>query len=277
MEAGAAAPALTEVNQLTLGFSHTFRNKFQVTGELFHMRVENIQTSGEVVFSAGSQLNLLQIKTLLVQQVPAGPQRDALITSLYSVPPNPTSNPEFNGIPGFGVVMSDRAQQFNYVYDVGYASYSDQEVNYYGADLSATYFVTPKLSVFGHYCWLSQTEWTASDLEVTNGNHGYYLNTAPDRFNLGVNYYPQAGIYGSLAMNYQSAYLGRQGDGRFFSGLNEARSLFDLQIGYRIKTRNNILLDLGLSVNNLFDKRYSHFVNLAQVRRFGALSMKVSL
>jgi|GEM_PF-2020204 len=277
MEAVAAAPVLSEVNQLAVGFSHTFRNKFQVTGELFHMRVENIQSSGEVVISAGSQLNLLEISTLLVQQVPASPERNALITSLYSVPPNPTLNPEFNGIPGFGVVMSDRAQQFNYVYDVRYASYNNMDVNYYGADLSTTYFVTPELSLFGNYSWLSQTEWDAADLGVTNGDHGYYLNTAPDRFNLGINYYPQAGIYGSLAMNYQSAYQGRQGDGRFFSGLNEARSMFDLQIGYRLKTRNNVFLDLGLSVNNLFDKQYSHFVNLAQLRRFSALSMKVSL
>ncbi|GJM27478.1 MAG: hypothetical protein DHS20C17_01130 [Cyclobacteriaceae bacterium] len=270
-------PVLETANQVELVLDYSFKQRLQISAALFHIWVDNVQSTGEVVLSAGSQLNLLEIRTILEQRVPAGPERDALIASLYSVPPNPTDNPTFDGVPGFGVVMSDRAQEFNYSYDLGFPTYENINLKYYGAEISATYFVTPFFSVFGNYSYFSQTVWKASDFDETNPKYFYYLNSPPNRFNFGINFYPQEGIYGAIAMNYQSSFESRQGDGRFFTGVNEARSLFDLQLGYRFAMTNNLLFDLGVSINNLFDHKYSHFINLAQLRRYAALTVKVSL
>jgi hypothetical protein len=267
---------LSYVNQIELGFNHTLKQKLQINTALYHLWIEHIPYSRQSVLSAGSQLNLLEISNILEQQVPAGPERDAIITALYSVPANP-EDPDYRGIPGFGVVMSDRAQQYSYTYDLGAPGFNSKNVSYYGADITATYFINPELSVFGNYAYLSQTEWTASDLEETNPNYGFYLNAPPDRLNIGINYYPDMGIYGSVAMNFQSAYQSRLGDGIFFSGLNEARTLVDLKLGYRFTMFDGILFDMGLSINNLLDEKYSHFRNLGQLRRFGALSLKVCL
>ena len=267
---------LSYVNQIELGFSHTLKQKLQINTALYHSWIEHIPYSSQSVLSAGSQLNLLEISNILEQQVPSGPERDAIITALYSVPANP-EDPDYQGVPGFGVVMSDRAQRYQYTYDLGVPGYNSKNVSYYGADISATYHINAELSVFGNYAYLSQTEWTARDLEETNPDYGFYLNSAPDRMNVGINYYPNVGIYGSVALNYQSAYESRQGDGTFFSGPNEARSIVDLQLGYRFGMFDGILFDAAFSVNNLFDEKYSHFRNLGQLSRFGALSLKVSL
>ena len=77
------------------------------------------------VLSAGSQLNLLEISNILEQQVAAGPERNAInhapCTLFHkTLPPTPL----FDGVPGFGVVMSDRAQQFDYAYDLGIPGYN---------------------------------------------------------------------------------------------------------------------------------------------------------
>jgi hypothetical protein len=276
-DVGLGPPVLKTVNQLEFGLDYTFKQRLQIGADLFYIWLDDIQSAGEVVLSAGSQLNLLEISNILERQVPAGPERDALIASLYTVPANPTTNPLFDGVPGFGVVLSDRAQQFDYSYDLGFPTYGNSNVNYYGADISATYYISPVLSVFGNYSYLSRTVWKATDLNETNPEYSYYLNSSPDRFNFGISFYPGDGIYGSIAMNYQSEYESRQGNGKFFTGMNEARSLFDLQVGYRFGTTNKMLFDLGISVNNLFDKKYSHFINLAQLRRYAAMTVKVSL
>ena len=267
---------LSYVNQIELGFNHTLKQKLQITAALYHLWMERIPYSRQSVLSAGSQLNLLKISNILEQQVPAGPERDAIITALYSVPANP-DDPDYQGVPGFGVVMSDRPQQYSYTYELGTPGFNGMQVSYYRADITATYYINPALSVFGNYAYLSQTEWTASDLEETNPDYGFYLNTPPDRLNIGINYYPDMGVYGSVAMNYQSAYESQLGDGMFFSGLNEARTLVDLKLGYRFTMFDGILFDAGLSINNLLDEKYSHFRNLGQLRRFGALVLKVSL
>jgi len=276
-EAGLNPPTLKTVNQVEFGFNTTLQQKIQFGLDIYHIWVENIQPTGEVPLTAGSQLDVAAVQTLIEQQIPAGPDRDALITSLNSVPANPTPNPGFDGTPGFGAVMSDRAQQFNYVYDLGFPTYGNENVTYFGTEFSATYAFSTDLSVFGNYTYVSQTFWSAADLGESNPEYAYYLNTPPNRVNLGVNYYPYVGFYGSFAMNYQSGYEGRQGDGRFFTGYNEARSIFDTQIGYRLSTSKNVRFDLALSVNNVFDKEYSHFIHLGQLRRWASVTLKVSL
>ncbi len=149
-EAGLHPPTLRTVNQVELGLSTAIFQKLQINLDLYNMWIENIQPTGEVPLSAGAQLDVNAIQKLIEQQVPAGPVRDTLIATLMSVPFNPTPNPAFNGTPGYGVVMSDRAQKYGYVFDMGFPTYGNKNVNLIGADLSLTYLLTHDLSVYGN-------------------------------------------------------------------------------------------------------------------------------
>jgi len=77
------------------------------------------------------------------------------------------------------------------------------------------------------------------------------------------------------AGNYASEYEGKQGDGRIFTGINPARTIYDLSLGYRLKI-SKAKLDLGVNVNNLFDTKYKHFSHLPVVRRLALVSLKAS-
>ena len=276
-EAGLTPPTLRTVNQLEIGYSATVLDKLKINIDVYNTWIENIQPTGEVPLTAGSQLDVASVQNQIEQQVPAGPQRDALIESLNSVPFNPTPIPAFNGTPGYGAVRSDRAQELGYVFEIGFPTYGNRNVNYFGTELSATYLINNDISLFANYSFLSQTVWTAEDLEEKNPDYAYYLNSAPSRINLGLNFYPTEGFYGSFTMNYQSEYEGRQGDGRFFTGINEARSIFDLRLGYQLNTPGQTHIDLSLSIQNVFDKKYSHFVHLPELRRWTSVALKVAL
>lgn len=220
----------------------------------------------------------MEIESLIESQVPSGSNRDALINSLNKVFEGNATNGSQNSLPGYGLVLSDRAQTYGWDFDAGFPSYGKKNATYFGTDLGIQYLIIEKLTGQANYSFISKNKWLPEELGETNPNFDYFLNIPKHRLNLGVNYVPSTGLYGSFFMNYQSAFESKQGDGRVFTGQNDARAVFDAKLGFRkLLNRSDTTFDLALSVQNLFDLRYSHFPNLPQNQRWVKLSLLVHL
>ncbi|SIS43301.1 TonB-dependent Receptor Plug Domain [Zobellia uliginosa] len=273
-QAGQPKVSLKTVNQFEIGYSTVLEEKLKINVDLYYSISENFQPAGSIPISPGSQLNLANVQAQIEAQVPAGNDRDALLNALYSQ----LGTPSNSSAPGYGLVISDLAQANGWEFDAGFPTFGNESAKYIGADIGLTYYITPKLIGSTNYSYVSKNIWTPEDLGETNQNYQFYLNSPTSRVNLGLRYGGEKGFYGSISMNYASEYEGKQGDGRVFTGVNPARTIVDSRIGYKTLMFNEkAKVDFGLSVQNLFDEKYSHFVNLPELRRFAMFNVRVGL
>jgi len=274
--AGQGKPTLRAVNQFEVGFSTILNEKIAINADVYYNITENLQPQGIVSVTPGATLDLTALETQIRAALPnADPAAvDAMIAQLNSTYPNPTPNPALETATGYGLILSDRAQALGYKYDVGFPTYGKKSVQYLGLDIGITYYFQPKLSAFINYSFVSKNVWTPEDLGEVNPNFDFYLNTPKHRYNVGASYLQSKGIYGMIAMNGISEYEGKQGDGRVFTGTNEARTIFDASIGYRFVFGENTKLDLGITANNVFDTAYTQFIHMPEIRRLVSLNGK---
>jgi outer membrane receptor for ferrienterochelin and colicins len=271
--AGSGGPELQTVNSLELGYSTIIAKKLKIQLDAYYSVTQNILPQGVIPLSAGAQLNVnavgAQIQTALEGSVDQA-TIDQLITILGTSAPGPPRA-------GYGLIVSDIAQERGHLFDVGFPTYGKNDVKYWGLDLGLNYFVNDDWSLIGNFSYVNQNIWTPEDLGETNPNYEYFLNTPKTRFTLGVNYLPASKFYGTLNINSQAEFEGKQGDGRIFTGVNPARTIANMSLGYRIEMKGDNKLDIGISANNLFDTKYEQFVNLPTIRRTVLATVKYHL
>lgn len=268
--AGSGAATLREVSQIELGYTGIVNQKLAITADVYYNLTNNLQPAGNIPLSAGSQLDVEALSSQISAALPNTDQAtiDALNTALAT-----GAGPAAPG--GWGLIVSDIAQQNGYLFNNGFPTFGEETVGYLGLDVGATYYFTPELSGFANVSYVSKNVWTAEELGEANPNFQFFLNIPSTRANFGISYLASEGFYGRFAGNYQAEFEGKQGDGRLFTGTNEARAIFDLSAGYRMEV-GGTKLDLGLNVNNVFNTEYKFFVHLPVIKRIASLTLKAS-
>lgn len=269
-DVGSGAPELRAVNTLEFGYTTVLNSKLKISADAYYSVTQNIQPQGIVPVSAGAQLDVAAVSTQIQTALQGSVDQsviDRLTTVLGTSAPGPPR-------PGYGLIVSDVAQERGYLFDVGFPTYGKEDITYFGFDLGLNYSFNNDFTVFANYSYVSENIWSPEDLGETNPNYEYYLNTPNDRFNFGINYLPSEKFYGTFGLNYLGEYDGKMGDGRIFTGTNDAATFANMSLGYRFNFNESNKLDLGLSVNNLFDVGYEQFVNLPTIRRTVLFTLK---
>lgn len=270
---GSGSPQLRTVNSLELGYTSVVAKKLKINIDAYYSITQNIQPQGNVPLSAGAQLDVAAVGAQIQNQLQGVVDQtiiDQLITTLGTSAPGPPR-------PGYGLIVSDIAQSRGHLFDQGFPTYGNNDVKYWGIDLGLNYFINENWSAFGNLSYVSKNIWTPEDLGEENPNFDYFLNTPTTRINAGINYLPEYKFYGTLSINSQSEFEGKQGDGRIFTGVNPSRTITNMSLGYRVKIKEDNKLDLGLSANNLFDSKYQQFVNLPTIGRTVLFSARYHL
>ncbi len=268
---GQGEPTLRFVNQIEVGYKGVINEKLALSGDVYYNITQNLQPPGLIPVSAGAQLDTDAVAQQISGALPGVSQMivDSLITILNTSAAGPPR-------PGWGLVVSDRAQENGYLFDTGFPTFGNEDVTFFGVDLGATYYIDDAFSVWTNYSFVSKNIWTPEELGEENPNFEYFLNTPTHRANFGISYLQKEGIYGRFAGNFASEYEGKQGDGRLFTGINEARTIFDFSLGYRLGLGDKTKFDLGLTVNNVFNTKYKHFVHMPVIQRLAMLNLRAS-
>lgn len=268
---GQGEATLRFVNQIELGYTGVINEKLALSGDIYYNITQNLQPPGLIPLSAGAQLDTDALAGQISGALSGVDQMivDSLITILNTSAAGPPR-------PGWGLVVSDRAQANGYLFDAGFPTFGKEDVAFLGVDVGATYYFDNAFSIWTNYSVVSKNVWTPAELGEENPNFEYFLNTPTHRANFGISYLQKEGFYGRFAGNYASEYEGKQGDGRLFTGINPARAIFDLSVGYRAGSGEAGSVDIGLTVNNVFDTKYQHFVHLPIIRRLAMVNFKTS-
>ena len=133
----------------------------------------------------------------------------------------------------------------------------DGDISYVGIDLGTQYFFRPDLVFYFNYSWLSQNEWFPEEDGISAP---FTLNTAQNKFRLGIQYLPNEGFTGSIGYQYTPSYDATFG---LYSGETDVQSLVDLNIGYNFKNG----LKLSVNANNLFNNEYRYSPAMPKIGR----------
>ncbi len=161
---------------------------------------------------------------------------------------------------GTGTVESDQVPQGDGIVHVaaGYRIF-DAPYTRYGADLGLNYYVNDKLSFFGNYSWLNDTQFERSQ---GDGSEPFlaFINSPANKFRLGFNYGAEFGFRSNLSFQHDDEFVASVGQ---YSGLVQAKNLVDAGVGYVFN--NGLALDL--TAQNLFDNEYRAFANMPLIGR----------
>ena len=119
----------------------------------------------------------------------------------------------------------------------------------WGFEVHSKYFVTEDLSAFANYTWFNNK----------NGEPGD-LNFPQNKIRLGLSYQPETRFKGSLNYQWDQAYTSTQTN---YPGEIDAKSLFDVTLGYGL-TEN---LNFELSATNLFNNQFSALPGFPRIGR----------
>ncbi|MEM1118995.1 MAG: TonB-dependent receptor [Bacteroidota bacterium] len=161
---------------------------------------------------------------------------------------------------GTGSVETDQVPQGDGILHVaaGYRIF-DAPFTRYGADLGLEFYANDKLSFFGNYSWLNDTEFERSQ---GDGSEPFtaFINAPANKFRLGFNYGGATGLRANASFQHDDAFVASVGQ---YSGPVAARNLVDAGVGYMFA--NGIALDV--TAQNLFDNEYRTFVNMPLIGR----------
>ena len=162
----------------------------------------------------------------------------------------------------FGTVESNRVPQGDGITHIpaGYRRFGDATRSHVGADISLKYRASDNWSWWGNTSWLSQNKWIPGEDNDDGLPFSSYLNAPAFKYRIGVNYTGNDGFRASLAFQHDDEFESNQGD---FSGLVQAKDLFDLNLGYQVSEG----FGLDLSATNLFDQKYRAFPNMPVIGR----------
>ena len=125
----------------------------------------------------------------------------------------------------------------------------DRVTSDWGFEMHAKYFIRDDLSVFDNHTWFNNREGQPGD-----------LNFPQNKFRLGVNYRPETRFSGSINYQWDQSYTSNQTN---YPGKIDARSLFDVSLGYKISQN----LNFELSATNLFNNEFRALPGFPRIGR----------
>ena len=164
-----------------------------------------------------------------------------------------------NGTPNpLGILSSDNSPSGIGTYDFAYLNF--EKLDYWGLDLGITYFMNNDLSFFGNFSWLSRSYWEELTLVNSDLTAPFSLNMPDKRLRLGMNYFPEHGFFGNMAVRMTGDW--ESVDGANFSGPVDGYTVVDASVGYKFKN-----LQLSVTATNLFDQKYRATFGAPDIRR----------
>ena len=148
----------------------------------------------------------------------------------------------------------------------GYRTFDERD--YYGADIGLEYYFDDNLTAFFNYSTVSDIEF----MQRVKGNEDAgelpsYLNIPKNKYRMGINYAPEAGLRGSIAFQHDDSYFAGLGQ---FTGNTEERNLVDASIGYKF----DFGLAVDLSATNLMNNEYRYLPNMPRIGRRALLKLR---
>ena len=260
------AAELTITQAFELGYKGIIGEKLIVNADLYFMKLKDFESNAIGVSPFVSLPNLPQD---LMGAILSGLDAEEIaslggdINQIANIYANIAS--EALGGP-VGAVQTDQGQEVEGTQvNLGFQNIGN--LSYWGMDLGVEYHISPKLSTYINYGYLSQNVFSAEDIGEVSG--GFNLNTPQDKFRIGINYFTPEGLTGGLHFLYDSEFQATNG---IYSGIAQSRSIVDLNIGYSF----NNGLKLSLNVSNLLDNKYQAFPRLPEIGRLGMVNATYS-
>ncbi len=255
---------LSESDMFEFGYKGVIQGKWAVSADVYYMNRKNI-------LSAPLPIAPFLIYPLAGNDLGASviANADPDVLAQYGLTPESLAAIYSGSIEGFtldgngapvalGLLKSDNSPAAVPTYDFAYLNFD--KINYWGIEAGVEYFVDDALSFFGNITWLSRTHWQALAISNTTLTAPFSLNLPDTRVKLGVNRFPQKGIYYNAALRFGSAW--ESVNGLSFSGPVDGYTLADAGLGYRFPK-----LQVGVSVTNLFDEKYRPIYGAPDIRR----------
>ena len=119
----------------------------------------------------------------------------------------------------------------------------------WGFEMHAKLFIRDDLSVFANHTWFNNKDGQPGD-----------LNFPQNKFRLRVSYQPETRFRGSINYQWDQSYTSNQSN---YPGIIDARSLFDVSLGYKISKK----LNFELSATNLFNNEFRALPGFPRIGR----------
>ena len=155
------------------------------------------------------------------------------------------------GLPFHGIIQPDQAPDTGLPnLTFGYPTRNPGQVSDdWGFEFHTKYYFSEILTAFANYTWFNRP----------TGNPGD-LNFPQNKIRTGVNYGDDLGFKGSLVYQWDQAYTSNVAT---FPGAIDARSLFDLTVGYGLS--NGLVVEA--SATNLFDNEFRSLPGFPRIGR----------
>ncbi len=266
--AGTPVSSLREESTYEIGYNGTLNNKLGISVDVYRVNKKNFsglrQISPLVVLpTLGEDINAVLVPTLAGTLIAFGEDpaiaqgtAEAVAAAYLGITNSITYT---DGAPGpLGIVETDQVPEDGLPHVAyGYRNFGD--LTYYGVDLGVNYYATNAIRIFGNYSWVNENSFTAEDLgENATSTDRYDLNQAQHKIRLGANYEPAYGIQVGLSFMHNSEFESTLG---LYNGTVEARSLVDMNVGY--KFRKNLFV--SLSVDNVFNTKYRTYPLMPEI------------
>lgn len=265
LETDAAKLAITQAYEL--GYKGVIAKKLSASVDLYYMKLKNFESNALGVSpfvsipNVGTDLKNSIIANLDAQQIANLGGNINQIAEIFAQIAK-------GAFPGpIGAVQTDQAQEVPGT-QVNFGFQSIGNLSYWGMDFGLEYYIKNDFSVYVNYGYINQNVFSAEDIgEVADG---FNLNTPKNKIRIGLNYFPKEGFYGGIHYLNDDEFMSTNG---IYTGIAEARSLADLNIGYKFNEK----LKISINASNLFNNKYQAFPRLPEIGRLVLVNGTYSL
>jgi len=165
------------------------------------------------------------------------------------------------GLPFHGVVPTDEAPGGDAAKLIfGYITRDPNRVSTnWGFEFNSKYFLTENLTSFVNYTWFSRSEGEPGD-----------LNFPQNKVRSGISYQSDKKLSGSFSYQWDQGYTSNVAN---FPGEIDAKSLFDITLGFKFNTE----LKLEVSATNLLNNEFRALPGLPKIGRTATARLLLDL
>ena len=248
---------LSESNMFEIGYKGIVANKLSITFDVYYNNRKNnltapVSTAPFIVYPGlGTDLGTAVAGAFTDAELAAFGLNAATLAAVYQGAADGIANPGGNPSP-LGILVNDQVSASESVPGaaVSLAYLNIEEFDYFGIDFGLEYFINQNLSVFGNVSWVSDAYWENLPVKGSTTGTEFSLNIPDTQLKFGLDYTPNKGFYGNIAVRYNNAW--RSVNGSPWTGDVDSYTLVDLGAGYKF----DFGLNLGVTVTNLFDVDY---------------------
>jgi len=129
----------------------------------------------------------------------------------------------------------------------------------WGFEFNSKYFLTENLTSFDNYTWFSRSEGEPGD-----------LNFPQNKVRSGISYQSDKKLSGSFSYQWDQGYTSNVAN---FPGEIDAKSLFDITLGFKFNTE----LKLEVSATNLLNNEFRALPGLPKIGRTATARLLLDL